>query len=269
MLHGTRKVLFQMSVNLTQPLSKLGFGAFHIGRIPGLKYASQGSPIPSEEEVTRLLHQVIDCGITLVDTAPAYGLSEERIGKSLHSRRMEFNLCSKVGENFNDGKSIFSFAQKEMRNSLEQSLRRLNTEYLDILLIHAPENDLSVLNETDAVETMIQFKNEGKTRAIGFSGKSVEAQTRALEWSDVMMIEYSIADQSMEPLIRQTNKMNKCVLIKKALQSGHSPAKKSIQFLHCNSPVQDCIDCTVIGSKNASRMNKNVKEFIRLGLLRD
>ena len=84
-----------MSINLTQPLSKLGFGAFHIGRIPGSKYASQGSPIPSEEEVTRLLNHVIDCGITLVDTAPAYGLSEERIGKALHNRRMEFNLCSK------------------------------------------------------------------------------------------------------------------------------------------------------------------------------
>ena len=84
-----------------------------------------------------------------------------------------------------------------------------------------------------------------------------------------MMIEYSVAEQSMATLIKRTNEMNKCVLIKKALQSGHSIPKEAIEFLHCKSPIKDCIDCTVIGSKNASRINENVNEFIRLNLLRN
>src|SRR3954447_2022124 len=64
----------------------LGFGAGHIG-----------DPALSEEEVGRLLHGALDLGVTLIDTARSYGLSEERIGKHLSHRRKDFVLSTKVG----------------------------------------------------------------------------------------------------------------------------------------------------------------------------
>ena len=60
-------------------LSPIGFGAFKIGRTEGAKYAEAYS-LPSDAEATALVHAVLDLGITLIDTAPAYGVSEERVG---------------------------------------------------------------------------------------------------------------------------------------------------------------------------------------------
>ena len=139
-------------MNLPQPLFALGFGAYQIGRVAGAKYVSAGRAMPTQQEVELLLNGVLDLGITLIDTAPAYGLSEERIGNCLHGRRDEYNLVTKVGELTIDGKCVFDFSSKGMRASVEHSLRMLQTDFVDCLLIHAPPDDLEVLHETDAVE---------------------------------------------------------------------------------------------------------------------
>src|ERR1700753_3497434 len=88
------------------PVSSLGFGSFKIGRNVGVKYPS-AYDLPSDAEVDRLLNGVLDLGCNLIDTAPAYGLSEERIGRSIGHRRDEFILSTKVGESFEDGRSMF------------------------------------------------------------------------------------------------------------------------------------------------------------------
>ncbi len=247
--------------NLLVPLSTIGFGAFQIGRVPSEKYAAFGQPIPSENESQHLLNGVLDLGITLIDTAPAYGCSEERIGKYLSHRRTEYNLCTKVGEQTIDGCTAFDFSPNGMRTSVEQSLRTLKTDYIDILLIHAPLNDLSVLQQTDAVEMMLAFKKEGKTKAIGFSGKSIEAQKEAMHWSDALMIEYSAANQTNEPIITLAHEHNKLVLIKKAMNSGHLSGTEAIEFITKKSPIRNALHCTVIGSSNLTRMKKNVQSF--------
>jgi len=86
-----------------QPLGKtgilvtpIGYGAFKIGRNEGIKYP-QGYALPSEAEVGRLLNGVLDLGVNLIDTAPAYGLSEHRIGQAIGHRRREYVLSTKVG----------------------------------------------------------------------------------------------------------------------------------------------------------------------------
>src|SRR5690348_3747969 len=85
-------------------VSPIAFGAFKIGRNEKIKYA-QGYPLPTEEETARLLNGLLDLGINLIDTAPAYGLSEERIGRHISRRRGEFILSTKFGETFENGKS--------------------------------------------------------------------------------------------------------------------------------------------------------------------
>ncbi len=245
-----------MKTLLTAPLSEIGFGAFHIGRVPGKKYLKHGQEIPNEDASNAILNGVLDSGIRLIDTAPSYGLSEERIGKYISERRTEYNLCSKVGELFQDNKSNFDFTAQGMLSSVESSLRALRTDSLDILLLHAPPNDLDVLNHTDAIETLQQLKQEGKTRSIGFSGKTVKAQLQALEWADVMMIEYSLENQSNEPIILEARDKGKIVLLKKVLQSGHLPAKDAINFIRYKTPRNENF-CAVLGSSSLQRMKEN------------
>jgi len=242
-------------------LSPIGFGAYQIGHKMVEKYASFGKPLPSDSEAESLLHGVLDLGITLIDTAPAYGCSEERIGKYLNERRDEYNLCTKVGELNVDGKSTFDFTSQGMRRSVEQSLRLLKTECLDALLIHAPPDDLSILQHSDAVEMMHLFRDEGKTKTIGFSGNSIEAQEEALSWSDIMMVEYSKANETNEPIIRKADEKGVVVLIKKALNSGHLPGSIAIEFLSKKSHLRNMLHCTVIGSSTLGRMRENVETF--------
>ena len=124
-------------------VSPLGFGAFKIGRNEGIKYP-QPYPIPSDEEVARLLDGILDMGINLIDTAPAYGTSEERIGQCLASRRSDYILSSKAGEVWKDGHSHYDFSPEAIRRSVEESLRRLQTDHLDLLLLHSDGSDLHV-----------------------------------------------------------------------------------------------------------------------------
>src|SRR5258708_38194396 len=112
-------------------VSPIGFGAFKIGRNEKTKY-SQEYPLPDDPTVERLLHEGLDLGVTHIDTAPAYGLSEERIGRSLAHRRAEFTLSTKVGEIFENGRSRFDFSESGVRASVTQSLKRLRTDVIDL-----------------------------------------------------------------------------------------------------------------------------------------
>ena len=247
-------------------MSPLGFGAYQIGRVAGQKYASVGTPMPNEAEAELLLHGILDLGITLIDTAPAYGLSEERIGKYIRNRRDEYNLVTKVGELTVDGTCTFDFSSQGMRKSIEQSLRALQTEYVDCILLHAPPIDLAVLHETDAVETLQQFQQEGKTKTIGFSGKTVQAQEEAIAWSDVMMIEYSIANQTNTEIIASAFASDITVLYKKVLNSGHLESREALEFIAKKKP-SDAVSvkhCAVIGSSKLGRMTQNTQLFSEL-----
>src|SRR5262245_47651520 len=88
-------------------LSPIGFGAFKIGRNQGIKYAQEYN-LPSEEDVERLIAGILDLGINYIDTAPAYGTSEERLGRVLGKfRRDDLIVSTKVGETFADGRSTY------------------------------------------------------------------------------------------------------------------------------------------------------------------
>ena len=144
----------------------LGFGAFKIGRNQGVKYPNPYD-LPDEIAVGHLLNSVLDLGCTLIDTAPAYGLSEVRIGDLIGHRRDEFVLSTKVGETFIDGKSNFDFSSAGVTSSLERSLRNLRTDVLDIVFIHSNGDDRHILENTDgykASDCEITLWKEGKIK---------------------------------------------------------------------------------------------------------
>lgn len=234
-------------------VSPIGFGAFKIGRNQGIKY-EQGYELPDMAAVQRLLDGVLDLGINLIDTAPAYGLSEERLGATLGARRREVVLSTKVGEEFVDGVSRYDFSADAVVASLERSLRRLRTDAVDIVFVHAPRDDLAVLDATDVVETLQAAKQRGQTRLIGWSGKTIEAERRALAWADVVMVEYSVHDTSHGEILERADAHGTGVVIKKALGSGRLAASEAIPFATRSRGVAS----VVVGGLDLGHLAENV-----------
>ena len=152
--------------NTGMQVSALGFGTVKLGRNEGVKYP-QAFNIPEDNEARVLLNLARDLGINLLDTAPAYGNSEERLGKLLKDDRKQWLLCSKVGEEFIDGQSSFDFSEQHTRFSVERSLRRLKTDYIDMVLVHSDGNDIDIINNHAALQTLSDLKQRGWIRAFG------------------------------------------------------------------------------------------------------
>lgn len=238
-------------------VTRIGYGAFKIGRNEGIKYPS-GYDLPDEAESANLLHALLDLGIRLIDTAPAYGLSEERIGRAISDRRSEFTLSTKVGESWEQGRSHWDFSPEGMEASVRRSLERLRCDAVDLLLVHSDGRDLE-LHENDRVDaTMRRLRDLGYTKSIGFSGKTEAGLLRAMEWSDVLMIEYHADHRAMEDVIRTAGDQGVGVLVKKGLGSGHLDPRTALDFLLHESPVRDAISSIVIGSLSSERMASNV-----------
>ena len=83
-------------------------------------------------------------------------------------------LATKVGEEFVDGQSQYFFDAAHIRQSVERSLRNLQTDYLDLVLIHSDGNDLDILGASDCIETLVRLREKGLVRAIGMSTKTVD-----------------------------------------------------------------------------------------------
>jgi aryl-alcohol dehydrogenase-like predicted oxidoreductase len=235
-------------------VSPIGFGGFKIGRNEKTKYPT-AYDLPSESDVGRLLDGLLDLGVNYIDTAPAYGLSEERIGRFLAERRREFVLATKVGETFAGGVSHYDFSGEGLRASVERSLVRLRTEAIGLLLLHSDGRDLWIQSETDAGAVLRELKGRGLVRAIGLSGKTVEGARQALNWADVLMVEYHVEDRSHESLIRQAAERGVGVVVKKGLASGQLPAAEAIRFVLANP----CVASLVVGGLSLAHFRENLR----------
>jgi len=244
------------AVSKTQRLviPPLGFGAFKIGRNQGVKYPT-AYDLPSEDETARLLNGVLDLGCTLIDTAPAYGLSEERIGRHLSARRSEFLLSTKVGETFMDGQSTFDFTANGVRASLERSRERLQTSVLDYVFIHSPGNDREILTETDVVGVLQDYRQQGVIRSIGLSGKTSDGAQLAMAWADALMIEFHPQDTSQRAVIAEAAERGINVFVKKGLGSGRIPPSEAIPFVLGEPGVTSLI----VGGLNLAHFRENWK----------
>ncbi len=234
-------------------VSTIGFGAFKIGRNEQTKYGTEYS-LPDEAEVSRLLNGLLDLGLNYVDTAPAYGLSEERIGRAIGHRRAEFTLSTKVGETFENGVSTYDFSRAAIERSIARSLRRLQTDRLDVVFIHSNANDLAIQIETDAVSTLQRLRDEKVITKIGLSAKTVEGAQAALAWADVLMLEYHLEDRSQEGVIAAAHRAGIGVVVKKALASGKLPAEEGLRFVLGNPGVTT----VVVGTLNSHHMQQNL-----------
>ncbi len=201
-------------------VSPLGLGTVKLGRDQAVKYPTAFT-IPDDQTARKLLRSAQELGINLLDTAPAYGNSEQRLGELLGGETQDWVICSKVGEEFIDGQSHFDFTPEYTRSSVLRSLKRLRRDYLDIVLVHSDGNDIDIVERYGTLQVLADLKSEGLIRAIGFSGKSLEGGLRAAEQADVMMVAYNLDYRDEVELLDYCATHKKGVLIKKALASGH------------------------------------------------
>lgn len=141
-----------------------------------------------------MLNMLLDSGVNLIDTAAAYRGSEEALGKTISSRRDQFILVSKCGQSF-EGMQGDDWSPQVITATVDRSLQRLKTDHLDVMLLHSC--DLDVLKRGDALGALVEARQAGKIRFVGYSGDN-EAAVYAAGLSEVAVIETSvnICDQS-------------------------------------------------------------------------
>jgi len=248
-------------------VSPLGLGTVKLGRNQGVKYPA-AFRIPDDNEARALLDNTRELGINLLDTAPAYGNSEERLGKLLRGQRAHWVIASKVGEEFEDGVSRFDFSAAHTRRSVERSLQRLQTDVIDVLLVHSDGNDLAILEQGEVCATLAALKTEGKIRSFGFSGKTDEGNLRALQQgADCAMVTYNLAQQGERVVLDYAAAQGKGILVKKALASGHAcladgqnplSASFALVFGHIG------VSAAIVGTINPAHLKQNVEAVAAL-----
>ena len=249
-------------------LSRIGLGTVKFGRNQRVKYP-QSFTLPDLKILRNILEQARTLGINYLDTAPAYGLSEERLGELLLGQRRDWIIVGKVGEDFENGQSLYNFTRSHFESSLVRSLKRLRTDYIDVLLIHSNGSDLDILNNDDLIHVMQGFKHRGLVRAIGASTKTIDGGIRTLELMDVAMVAYNPTYTLERPVLDYAAKNNKGVLIKKGLASGHinqfngeDPVKTALKFIF-DHPGATSI---VVGTIDPVHLMWNVQACTKLPL---
>ncbi|TFG98327.1 MAG: aldo/keto reductase [Myxococcales bacterium] len=197
--------------------TRLGFGAMELGGFAGSL---------SPQQLDRLLGGVLDAGINLIDTAPDYGSSEERIGAHLAHRRQEFFLASKCGclvgrtPVLRGGRLEHDFSPANLRAGVEQSLRRLRTDYLDLVQIHSSP-PRALLEAEGSLEALHALRAEGKVRFLGMSGVLPELLDH-LEMAafDVFQLPYSALEPEHEEVITTAARAGAGTIIRGGVARG-------------------------------------------------
>jgi aryl-alcohol dehydrogenase-like predicted oxidoreductase len=185
-------------------VSVLGYGAAGIGFMGA-----------TAEAAALILNGVLDAGINVIDTAECYGNSEELIGEVLNHRRSQYHLFTKCGHahglDYNDWDPALIML------TIERSLKRLQTDYLDLLQLHSCSE--RILRKGDVIEVLQRARSAGKTRFIGYTGDS-KAALYAVECGafDTLQTSLNIADQEAISLtVQRANERNMGIIAKRAL----------------------------------------------------
>lgn len=176
-------------------VSEIGYGTWPLS---GNTKGSLAYGATDDAESKMALERAFDLGVTLYDVADFYGFGhvETLLGEVFAQRRDRIVLATKVGMVSVDGQQDFSAGH--MARSLEQSLRRLKTDYVDVYMLHSPK--LSILDDGEVVASLRRFQQEGKVREIGISLASPADGPEAIKkyGFEIIEVNYNILDQRAE-----------------------------------------------------------------------
>lgn len=229
-------------------VSVLGLGTVQFGRHTGVKYRRPARRA-TDGQIADLLATARSLGVTLLDTAPAYGDSEARLGEALAGERRRWVICTKVGEEFDGQRSRYDFSATHTRRSVERSLHRLRTDYLDVVLVHADDRGAAAIRAAGVFRALRRLQREGVIGAVGYSNRGVADGRDALADADVLMCTVNADRREELPLIAQAGAAGTGVLVKKPLASGfHPPGTLS------NTLSQPGVTAVVVGTLNPAHL---------------
>lgn len=214
-----KKVLGRTGLEVTL----LGYGSMGL-RGP----RTWGVRVVSEEAADEFLNAVLDAGINFIDTAPDYGISEERIGRYISSRRSEFYLATKCGcvyTQHDDHLEINHVWTREvLERNIETSLKRLQTDYVDVLQFHG--GDAETLQRAGLVDAMRDFRDQGLIRFIGMSSSLPHLPGLIdLGVFDTYQIPYSCLAPQHHDLITQAAEMGAGIIVRGGIAQGGPEAE--------------------------------------------
>lgn len=230
-------------------VSPIGLGTTKLGRNTDVKYP-ESFALPSDEQIAALLESAAKLGVNIIDTAPAYGDSERRLGGFIEHHRDQIVLCTKCGERYVDGRSSYDFSAPAIRASVEQSLRRLRTDHIDVLLLHSDGKDVEILTHTDTLEALSRLKQAGKIRAAGISAKTASGIREAAQTLDVVMAPFSQKEPALGTALAAAHDRGLGVLAIKGLFSGHLEARAAVEYVL----RQEFIDALIVGTINPAHL---------------
>jgi aryl-alcohol dehydrogenase-like predicted oxidoreductase len=200
-------------------LTPLGMGTWAIGG--GGWVGGWGSQDDAESIAT--IHKALDLGINWIDTAAAYGLghSEEVVARALKGRSNKPYVFTKCSTVWNEKREVSNTLKADsLRKEIENSLRRLQTDVIDLYQIHWPNPDEEV---EEGWSTLAQFKKEGKVRYIGVSNFNVDQMRRAQKIAPISSLQppYSLIKRDIEQdILPFCQEHNIGVIVYSPMQSG-------------------------------------------------
>jgi len=259
----------------------LGYGAME------LRGAPRGRDI-SEADSERILNALLDMGVNYIDTSIDYGLSEERIGRAISNRRSEYFLASKCGcpldpEASKYGRGEHVYTADRVRDGVLQSLRRLQTDYLDLVQFHASPTPQQ-LTEHGGLEALQELQHQGKVRYIGISGTIPNLRDQiAMGVFDVFQIPYSALQLEHEELMADASNAGAGIVIRGGAARG-GPAKESgdawstwkaagmddligdmdrMEFVLRFTYSSPDLDTTIVGTLNPDHLQQNIDALMK------
>ena len=275
-------------------VATLGYGAME------LRGAPRGRPVTAEQAGS-ILNAVLDAGINYIDTSIDYGTSEEFIGEAISGRRGEFFLASKCGCVVGDpsasgpssasgraaegarGQNPHVFTPENIRAGVEQSLRRMKTDYMDLVQFHASPSK-EELERNGSVQTLLDLKKEGKVRFIGASSTLPNIRDHiAMGVFDVFQIPYSAVQREHEDVITEAAKAGAGIVIRGGVAKG-GPGKEEgpywdawqkagvddllgemtrMEFIFRFTISHPELDTTIVGTINPEHLQDNVNAMLK------
>jgi aryl-alcohol dehydrogenase-like predicted oxidoreductase len=264
-------------------VTTLGYGAME------LRGAPRGRDV-GDEQAERIFNAVLDAGINFVDTSIDYGLAEERIGRFISHRRDEYFLASKcgclAGDRVNNPpaprpgqRSPHVFTPENIVQGVDQSLRRMRTEYLDLVQFHASPSK-SELEEHGGLQALQDLQRQGKVRFIGISG-TIPNLKEQIEMGvfDTFQIPYSALEREHEALIEAASRAGAGIIVRGGAAKG-GPGKEQgdsweawqrvgiddllgdmtrMEFILRFTYSHPDLDTTIVGTVNPDHLQDNVR----------
>ena len=212
-------------------VSEISLGTVELGLDYGI--AAPGEKLqPPEQKAAELLHFALDRGVTLIDTARAYGAAESIIGRAIAGRRDDFVLASKVRPQPGEPEAI--------RKSVEQSLRELRTDRIDVMLMHCIDGEIEP--DPDTLGELIRQREAGHLRYIGSSVYGPQAALAAIHCGaiDCVQVAYSPLDRRVEEsVLPEARRLDVGVVLRSVLLKG-ALTERFVQLPEALAPVKEC-----------------------------